>query len=92
VSRNSFFFQIGNGFEKWPSHSDDRYIDPYRIEYKNKKDKKDDKSIITFYPQTRNKSLYTTSTIQRKLKISMNNHNWRTFDTITYPTETTGKQ
>ncbi|XP_060863656.1 cilia-and flagella-associated protein 96-like [Metopolophium dirhodum] len=83
---------IGNGFEKWPSHSDDRYIDPFRIGYKNKKDKKDDKSIITFYPQTRNKSLYTTSTIQRKLKIAMNNHNWRTFDTITYPAETIVKQ
>jgi len=82
------FFQFGNGFDKWPSHSDDRYIDPFRIGYKNKKDKKYDKSMITFYPQTRNKSLYTTSTIKRKLKIAMNNHNWRTYDTITYPTET----
>ncbi|XP_025200972.1 UPF0602 protein C4orf47 homolog [Melanaphis sacchari] len=79
---------FGNGFDKWPNHSDDRYIDPYRIGYKDKKDKKDDRSIITFYPQTRNKSLYTTSTIQRKLKISMNNHNWRTYDTVTYPIET----
>ncbi|XP_060842831.1 cilia-and flagella-associated protein 96-like [Rhopalosiphum padi] len=82
---------FGNGFDKWPIHSNDRYIDPFRIGYKNKKDKKDDRSIITFYPQTRNKSLYTTSTIQRKLKIAMNNHNWRTYDAITYPIETIRK-
>ncbi|CAH1710500.1 unnamed protein product [Aphis gossypii] len=82
---------FGNGFEKWPSHSNDRYIDPFRIGFKDKKDKKNDNSIITFYPQTRNKSLYTTSTIQRKLKIAMNNHNWRTYDTITYPIETIKK-
>lgn len=78
-------FQYGNGFEKWPSHSVDSYIDPYRIGYKNKKEKKDGRSLGTFYPQTRNKSLYTTSTVQRKLKIAMNNLNWRSYNTITYP-------
>lgn len=45
---------------------------------------KSDKNIRQFYPQTRNKSFYTMSTMQRKLKSAMNNNNWRAFEPITF--------
>lgn len=76
-----YFFQIGKGFDNWPVHLTDRYIDPNKIGSHNQKNKNENE-IKIFYPQTRNKSFYTTSTMQRKLKSAINNLNWQTFKPI----------
>lgn len=83
-------FQFGNGFDKWPEHSVDRYVDPYKIGVDGKKGVHDGRSKI-FYPQSRNKSMYTTSTIRRKLENAMSSLNWRTFDTVSFPADNTEK-
>ncbi|XP_050424674.1 UPF0602 protein C4orf47 homolog [Adelges cooleyi] len=78
---------VGNGFDIWPEHSADRYIDPHKIGkiQSGKNNKKENADVGKFYPQTRNKSFYTVSTMQRKLRSAVNNTNWQTAEPVTFP-------
>ncbi|VVC36837.1 Protein of unknown function DUF4586 [Cinara cedri] len=70
----------GNCFSSWPSHM----VDPYKI--KIKQDDVDNNALKNniFYPQTRNKTFYTVSTIHKKLRSAHNNTNWRTLTPLTF--------
>lgn len=64
-------------FSKFPPHKPDKYIDIFKI-------MRGPLEPNVFYPQIRQKSMYTTSVVNKNVDFRVNAKNWRGFKAVSY--------
>ena len=80
-------------FEKWPTHSNDPYIPPHKIN-KTLEELRLAKSSFKsapldgpWYNQARGRTMPTISVLNKNLNTAVNKKNWRTAKPVTYTRE-----
>ncbi|KAK3922391.1 UPF0602 protein C4orf47-like protein [Frankliniella fusca] len=64
-------------FSKFPPHKPDKYIDPFKI-------MRGPLETNVFYPQIHQKSMYTSSIVNKNVDFRINAKNWRCFKAMSY--------
>ncbi|XP_014292339.1 cilia-and flagella-associated protein 96 [Halyomorpha halys] len=79
-------------FDKWPSHSPDHYIDPWKVQQGEKpkaelKPKKAEERPQVWFPNGTGKTNFSPSVLQTNVHICTNAKNWRNIKPVTYTRE-----